>query len=468
MKVKQEFSGVCGILAICAKQKSKKFICYDLIIDVFLQNQFFQRGGNYERHDNADQTLYTYNWLDSQLFDSGGNPSNILKTSFEDDVKAEDTRKRFELKASQYLEEFDRLENEYDQQLISICGPDPANSFKPNLTDPVKGGGLLEQQQANVQIAFNGIDRVQRLMENVRIRIEIEQWRIAQIKGLTERRVMEIAQNGEKVADQQNSLKTAAYYYWNYSLRKEALGLTFDKPDGQGHPLTPVAQFQAYLRELRDDPRNILKIDGNPYVAIPFSTVKFNLAENADSAALPDSQGNSQWADSRPIFQDGLWDSKIDWVQVNVIGNNVYARNPQQMPVFLWYGGSSFVRTQNTYTAAAQGGQELDFLVYANQAYDFTYSPGSRGLGWKAWPYLQTRLTAKLVSNQHEIPDAVFKSEVFRERPVAATDWRLLIPANDVNIENIQDIELNLLYTARTRYSVWDNIVNWFKDLVGI
>ncbi len=37
-------------------------------------------------------------------------------------------------------------------------------------------------------------------------------------------------------------------------------------------------------------------------------------------------------------------------------------------------------------------------------------------------------MAAKLGTVNTDIPDYVFKNEAFRERPVASTDWRLLIP----------------------------------------
>lgn len=621
----------------------------------------------------TDRTLYTFNWLKNQLLASEINPIGALGSSFTDDEAAKNTRKNFELKASTYLSEFDRIEDEYDQQLISICGPDPKNSFKPNLDNPLDGGGLLTQQKTNIEIALNAIQRVKRQMENVQTRIEIEQDRVGQLKIVSDKRIRIIYETGAKVAQLQEeigaiqanaaisggivggigsllaelfkkresprflgglfsgaasaangyiqaemyrkmgqkqaaitklqyeqqakfeylsqeaeginsssqiktwflelrtleidmydaelrcgqemkrmaqlyneienkvmrrdrsldrltrrsfadptyrievtnaalkaedsfriaqiwvwflaksleykwpvgkselgsviqeilmartadklkslvdnmrtydttkmSLPAAAYYYWSYSLRKDYLGMTFDKADVNGNVKSAVEQFQAYLAELAANAENIVKVDNNDYLSIPFSTVKFDIKDdNTGSETLMDSEGKTHQASATPIFQTGLWDSKIDWVQVSIEGDRISA-DPQKMEVFLWYGGSGFVRTKDSF-ADPETGSTLDYLVFSNPAYTFSYIPGGRGFGWNVLPYIKQKVTAKLGTANADIPDFVFKNEAFRERPVASTDWRLLIPVSSTTLANIRDIKVNILYTARTK-----------------
>ncbi len=621
----------------------------------------------------TDRTLYTFNWLKNQLLASEINPIGALGSSFTDDEAAKNTRKNFELKASTYLSEFDRIEDEYDQQLISICGPDPKNSFKPNLDNPLDGGGLLTQQKTNIEIALNAIQRVKRQMENVQTRIEIEQDRVAQLKIVSDKRIRIIYETGAQIAQLEQeiaaiqanaaisggivggigslladlfkkresprflgglfsgaasaangyiqaemyrkmgqkqaaitklqyeqqakfeylsqeaeainsssqiktwflelrtleidmydaelrcgqemkrlaqlyneienkvmrrdraldrltrrsfadptyrievtnaalkaedsfriaqiwvwflaksleykwpvgkselgsviqdiltartaeklkslvdnmrtydttkmSLPAAAYYYWSYSLRKDHLGMTFEKTDVNGNVKSAVEQFQAYLAESAADAENIVKVDNNDYLSIPFSTVKFDIKDdNTGSETLQDSEGKTHQASATPIFQTGLWDSKIDWVQVSIEGDRI-STDPQQMQVFLWYGGSGFVRTQNSFTDSVTRSQ-LDYLVFSNPAYTFSYIPGGRGFGWNVLPYIKQKVTAKLGTTNTDIPDFVFKNEAFRERPVASTDWRLLIPVSGTTLANIRDIKVNILYTARTR-----------------
>ncbi len=622
-----------------------------------------------------DRTLYTFNWLKNQLLANEINPIGALGTSFEDDETAKKARKNFDLKATTYLSEFDGIENEYNQQLISLCGPDTSDPYAPNLENPISGGGLLQQQNENVQVSLNAIERVKRQMENVHTRIKIEQDRVEQLGIVSDKRIQIIYETGNKVAQLEQEiadiqtkmklteavmnsassmlsllpfrrsqprgpigsllssgaaaasaaalalmqkkigekqvaitklqtekeakfeylnqesasinsaaqvkimflelrtleidmydaeirytqevnrlaqmyneienkvmrrdralerltrrsfadptyrieatsaalkaedsfstaqiwvyfmakalaykwpleesdlhiesilqeilqartaekLKTvvdkmrnydtanqgnpgASYYYWNYSLRDEYLGMTFDKQETGGNTLIPYEQFRAYLNNLKNMPENIVRVDGKDHLAIPFSTVTFNIEDDTViSANLPDSEGNDRYASATPIFQTGLWDSKIDWVQVNIVGTY----DTQTMEVFLWYGGSTFVRTRDSFTSYLPDPDvnvDVDFIAYSNPAYSFTYQ--TRGFGWKAMENIKQKMTAKLVSDPRNIPDVVFKNEAFRERPVAATDWRLLIPLNDTNIENIRDIEINILYTARTK-----------------
>jgi hypothetical protein len=623
----------------------------------------------------TDRTLYTFNWLKNQLLTNENNPSGALLTSFEDDEAAKTDRKNFDLKASTYLSEFDEIKDEYNQQLISLCGPDPSNSGAPNLENPIAGGGLLEQQNDNVEVSLNAIERVKRQMENVHARIEIEQDLMEQLGIVSDKRIQIIYKTGNKVAQLQKEIadiqlkikmtellmasassmlsaipfhrsqprgpigsllssgataasaaaialmqkkigekevaitklqtekeakfeylnqeaasinsaaqiKTwflelrtleidmydaeirysqevnrlaqmyneienkvmrrdralkrltrrsfadptyrieatnaalkaedsfriaqiwvyfmakalaykwplkesdphlsyilqeilqartaeklkslanemrnydttnqgnpgASYYYWNYSLCKDYLGMTSDKKDTSGNILKPYEQFRAYLNGLKNMPENIVQVDGKDYLAIPFSTVAFDIEDDDEnSARIENSEGQAYSASATPIFQTGLWDSKIDWVQVNIVGNY----GSQTMEIFLWYGGSTFVRTRDSFTSYLPDldvNVDVDFIAYSNPAYSFTYQ--TRGFGWDAMAYIKQKMTAKLVSDPRDIPDAVFKNDAFRERPVAATDWRLLIPLENANIENIRDIEINILYTARTK-----------------
>ncbi len=246
----------------------------------------------------------------------------------------------------------------------------------------------------------------------------------------------------------------ASYYYWSYSLRKDYLGMTFEKEGADGNVKSAAEQFQAYLTDLKSDAANIVNMDNGDYLSIPFSTVKFDIEdEDTGTESIPDSEGTDRMASAMPIFKTGLWDSKIDWVQVSIEGDRLYT-NPEKMEIFLWYGGSGFVRTRDNFKDPNPDSEdgpdsELDFLIFSNPAYTFSYV--KRGFGWDVLSYIKQKMTAKLGVQNVDIPDFVFKNEAFRERPVAATDWRLLIPINGTTLENIRDIKVNILYTARTR-----------------
>ena len=618
---------------------------------------------------NSEHILFTYDWLRSKLLGPNSQPLGVLATSYTSDEEARNTRIAFDLKAAEYLTQFDRIEDEYDQQLLDLCGPDPDDTFKPNLTDPEHGGGLLQQQYRNVEMAYNRIESVQNKMSNVYTWIDIERERVWKIKGIYDRKAEMIIDYGDKQADlteeindiqadmkfadgmasaaqsatqitnpgaafstyiqtvnahfQRQSLKRigrkqakivklqaeqqaefvyieseiidanseaqiqqrflelrgleiemldaeilleqafdqlSQYYiqimgkvmrrdralhrltrcsfadptyrievlnsalraednfqlaqkwvyltakaleykwpvgpdlsyltevliphiisartsetitedmeylkgiddtytlshgtqlfYWNYSLRKDYLGMTFEKeiPDSGGQVLSSVQQFQQYLVELRTKQENLIDLseDGTPdHLAVPFSTVCFAIQDDVPgSIPLPDSEGNPQSVDGRPIFDPGLWDDKIDWVQVNIVGSNTYT-NSELMPIQLRYGGTGFVRY---YEPVEAGEEQIDYRVIPMPHY--TLTANSRGFGWKAHPYLKQNFSAKLVSNPREVPADTYVNNNFREHPVAATDWKILIPLNGTNFENIRDIEIVIVHRARTR-----------------
>jgi hypothetical protein len=619
---------------------------------------------------NSEHILFTYDWLRSKLLGTNSQPLGVLATSYTSDEDARNTRIAFDLKAAEYLMQFDQIEDEYDQQLIDLCGPDPDDPFKPNLSDPEHGGGLLQQQYRNVEMAYNRIESVRVEMSNVYTWIDIERERVWKIKGIYDRKAEMIIDYGDKQADLTeeigniqadmalaNGMTAAAqsasqisydnpgaaysayiqtanalfqsesqkrigrkqakmaklqaeqqaefvyleseiidadseaqikkrflelrgleidmldaeitleqafdqlsqYYtqimgkvmrrdralhrltrrsfadptyrievlnsalkaednfqlaqkwvyltakaleykwpvgpdsiyltdvlipgiisartsdkikeymedlegintifdsshgidlfYWNYSLRKDHLGMTFDKetPDSGGQVLNPVQQFQQYLAELRNKGENLIDLSGDDipdHLAIPFSTVSFEIEDDDPaSISLPDSEGNPQLVDGRPIFDPRLWDDKIDWIQVNIVGNNTYTE-PDLMPIEVWYGGTGFVRYLEPVDS---GGEEMDFRAIPMPHYTLTAT--SRGFGWKAHPYLKQAFSAKLVSNPREVPAETYVNNNFREHPVAATDWKILIPLEGTNFENIRDIEIVIVHRART------------------
>ena len=245
-------------------------------------------------------------------------------------------------------------------------------------------------------------------------------------------------------------------FYWNYSLRKDALGFTTDVDDirdGVAVNLTPQLQFVQYLNELRSNPDyqyDLLPTNAPDGVidhfAVPFSTVKFDIVDDDPSTAVIETRNDDNALETRvavnavPLFGNANWDHKMDQVRVNLVGNNIYPPNPQQMPVQLWYGGTGFLRYQ-----FPVDGQLYRAFTMPN--YEIFTLP--RSFGWKANDFLRQSVTAKLVPNPRGIPEQVFQNINFREHPVAATDWRLMLPVSGVNVENIRDIEIVIIYRAR-------------------
>jgi hypothetical protein len=253
-------------------------------------------------------------------------------------------------------------------------------------------------------------------------------------------------------------------FYWNYSLKKDYLNMNhiIDNPDGES--LCPRKQFQNWLVELKNNPESIVVKDDikqryvsilenhneikPKYLAIPFSTVKFNINNGVGSEVkeIRDSDGNKAIIPGRPIFDDRLWDDKIDLVYVNVIGNRIY-NHSTLMPVILQYGGTSFLRTREV--LVTDDGGYYDYITYDSNWE--TYQADGGVFAWRSNNYRTQAIDAKLTSLPQDIPRDVIETKNFRELPVAATNWRLLIPVDGVNIHNIDDIEIIIIHKARTR-----------------
>jgi hypothetical protein len=253
-------------------------------------------------------------------------------------------------------------------------------------------------------------------------------------------------------------------FYWNFSLKEDCLGMinTIIKPDGTS--IDPDTQFKNWLSDLKNNPENIVVYDSirSKYVSIlnsdnktaakklsiPFSTVKFNVNEGMDTEVITirDSDDNSVTISGRPIFDDRLWDDKIDLVHINFVGNRMYNKNSKLMPVVLLYGGTSFIRTREG--AFTDDEEFYDFITYSSNWETYQIN----GLfSWRSVEYRPQAMSAKLTTDPKDIPRNVIDTNNFRELPVAATDWRLIIPIDDVNLNMIDDIEIIFIHKARTR-----------------
>jgi hypothetical protein len=247
-----------------------------------------------------------------------------------------------------------------------------------------------------------------------------------------------------------------AFYYSSFSLRDDHFNFDI------GNSSTEAANsFVEHLQGLAADPANIVELsNGTQYLAVDFSTVKFDLSNNNFVDQIPitvDGEGGTtttETANPRPLFSDELWDNKVSWVQVNVNGNNIYEFNSQQLPIQLWYGGTGYLRTKEAFCVDATDEEgnpvrvKADYRDYAKPAYEFSLSGGE--LTWIANDFIKQQVNAKLVSNPRNIPDYTFQFNAFAERPVASSGWKILLPLNGLNIANIFDIELTVVSKART------------------
>ena len=253
-------------------------------------------------------------------------------------------------------------------------------------------------------------------------------------------------------------------FYWNYSLKKDYLNIKDSIKKPGGTVVSTSKQFKTWLLDLKNNPENIVVYDdikrkyvsilhsdnttASRYISIPFSTVKFNVNEGMDTEAISirDSDDQRITISGRPIFDDRLWDDKIDLIHVNFVGNRIYRKNAELMPVVLLYGGTSFLRTREG--ILTDDGQFYDFITYSSNWETYQVNDV---FAWRSVEYRPQAMSAKLTSDPAGIPRDVIDTNNFRELPVAATGWRLIIPLVDVNIEEIDDIEIIILHKARTR-----------------
>ena len=256
-------------------------------------------------------------------------------------------------------------------------------------------------------------------------------------------------------------------FYWNFSLRKDYLNMTEEIITHDGQSISSKKQFQNWLLELKNSPDNIVVYDdmkrkwvsivlidnkqtSEKYLSIPFSTVKFNINGKIylESKEMRDSSGQLITIPNRPIFDERLWDDKIDLIHVNFVGYNMYSneQSPTLMPVVLLYGGSSFVRTREVMKTSEN--QYIDFITYPSNWETHVLEDGS--FARRSIEYRPQAMSAKLTTRPQDIPQDVIDTNNFRELPVAATNWRLIIPLESTNFENISDIEIVMLHKART------------------
>ncbi len=237
------------------------------------------------------------------------------------------------------------------------------------------------------------------------------------------------------------------HHYWNFSLKKDYLGMTFGKEmPGSAVIKSPEDQFREYLVDLRENSRITLD-NGAILVKIPFSTVRFKIeGKDLTNLSVENSYGQSVSAQGTPVFDARLWNDKIDSVSVDIVGDKVYTPDAQSMPITLEYAGTGFLRTQSNFTI---DGKYVDYRAYPMTNVEFSLTPTN--FKWTMKDYLKDAFTAKLVTSPRDIPDFVFKTANFRERPVACTSWALYLPLDGTNFENIRDIRIGILHRAYTR-----------------
>lgn len=251
------------------------------------------------------------------------------------------------------------------------------------------------------------------------------------------------------------------YYDW-FSVREDFLG--FRRVNDQGQPLfyadpatgEQVGAIEAFRRHLKrlQDSQGQVRLDFSTVREIPGGTF-FRGARY-----LPNGQVDPA--------QRGLYLDKIRWMKIRLPGNHNPNRNRTFITGSLTYAGTSYLRNQAPGQPSAARGDRLidEWTSYSTRYWYFsTARPDGRPPAWQ----FREALTASGVQmwltgdqrlegspGQVDVLPSVQQIDVFRERSVAASNWRLIIPVTDLgqtllSLDELDDIEIYFYHYAVSR-----------------
>lgn len=213
-----------------------------------------------------------------------------------------------------------------------------------------------------------------------------------------------------------------------------------DPTTGEPIPFNPanppaMVAFRRYLEQVMDE-------DGN--IILDFSTVR----------EIPGGTffRGPRFSAGGTLISKGLFLDKIKWLKVSLPGS--HTTTGTQLAGQLTYGGTSLIRTQNVGTVPDPN--HPDHVVGEMQAYSTRYWYFDGVLdAWQSSEGLSLPVTMQKSFNP-QIPPSVAEVNGFRERSVAATGWRLIIPTVDISvpvldIQQLNDIELYFYHYAVAR-----------------
>lgn len=226
--------------------------------------------------------------------------------------------------------------------------------------------------------------------------------------------------------------------YAKFSYRQDFLGyrdgsMYHDPISGE---LVDARQaFRSYLSHPHltlsvDDPDNKLELKS---LQLDFSTVKAK--------------------ESIGFFSRSNWLDKITFLRVKVYGGAPSGSN-STLQGFLQYGGTSYIRNQYRGTPDPT---RPDRYIDEMTAYPtrFWYYDASLSK-WLSKETMDQTIDVQ-VANDPEVPPSVYQIDVFQERSVATSEWKLYLPVEDeggnelIDIENITDIEIHFYYYRYSR-----------------
>ncbi len=240
----------------------------------------------------------------------------------------------------------------------------------------------------------------------------------------------------------QGSLVRDDYFDW-FSVREDFLG--YQRFDELGQPLLysdvetgeridALEAFRRHLARLQDS-------QGNIY--LDFSTVREIPGGTFFRGPRYDSAGN--------LISSGLFLDKIIWLKINLPGTHSVSNT--QLTGELSLGGTAYVRNFDVGQRDPDRPDRIagEMTAYSSR-YWFFHAPSDQ---WRFEDVLSAPVPMQL-SSDPRVPPSVQEIEVFKERSVAASQWRLVLPTRDagvtvLNLEELDDIELFFFHSAVVR-----------------
>lgn len=241
----------------------------------------------------------------------------------------------------------------------------------------------------------------------------------------------------------QSSLVKDDYFDW-FSVREDFLG--YREKDEEGNPLTYVdpdtGDSVGAIEAFRCHLKKIIDSDGN--IKLRFSTAR----------ELPGGTffRGPRYASDGTLISKGLFIDKIKWIKISLPGS--HSLGFSQIAGQLSYGGTAFIRNIDVGMMTNPERPDLiegEMTPYSTR-YWYYHSPSK---SWRFSESLSAPVQMELTMDA-DTPPSVREVDAFKERSVAATDWRLIVPTRDLgttilHIDEIDDIRLYFYHYAVVR-----------------
>ena len=269
-----------------------------------------------------------------------------------------------------------------------------------------------------------------------------KRWSTETLFKLRNAEELELFYNAMIAYESQIQLPKDDYFDW-FSVREDFFGykrtnnlgqLLFYVDPATGESVNAIEAFRRRLRRLQDAQGNVL-LDFNTVREVPGGTFfrgpRFNAAGQ--------------------VISKGLFMDKIRWMKINLPGTHTHGRT--QLAGELTYGGTSFIRNFDVGHFVPDRPDRLqdEMMAYSTRFW-FFHAPSST---WRFSDALSSPVTMQL-SADPRVPPTVQQIDIFKERSVATTGWKLTIPTRDLgqtvlDINELDDVELYFYHYAVTR-----------------